>query len=1640
MRRHSKASAVRSTLDAARSRARFGGAVAMRGVSGSVDGSGAPTSRARVALIALALAAFALLAFASLSQAKVVVNGYGLPSGTHGGEFGVPLAVSGGVGTARGIAVNNSGNGGVAPGTFYAVHVAVGSGRIQRFSPSGAFERAWGQNVSGRDETQLISVSGVSGGSFTLSFGAETTAPITLTTFESGVVASPSGEVIQTALQSLPSIGAGNVAVGGPNTSGGPNTGVWAVRFIGALGGTDVAQLSANGAGLTGASPSISASTNESGTGGNFAGFEICTVAATCQDGSILGTTANGGQLNNPSGVAVNQANGHVIVTEGANRRISEFDADGNFIRAWGFNVDGANPSTGFEICTVAANCKQAAAAGGSAGQFAAQTGQPITDSSGNVWVSELTNRRIQAFDSSGNFLKALGGDVVEDGATGTGTLNGTTSVTAVVTTSKAFRVGQTITSGADIPAGTTITAVGANIITLSKAATGSGTLKPLTVAAGAENVPFNEQQTVTINPGSSGSVTSGTFTLTFSTPNPSNATATATAIPFNATAAELQTKLEGLGTIGAGNVAVTGPTGGPWTVTFQGARFADTDVTQMTASASGLLPSGASVTIDSKNAYELCTIAAECREGAAGSSLGQFGNNGVGNLAFDSAANLYVIDTVNKRVVKFNPALSSATDFGAATFAGLTNAAPENMAALQGGARLLFGINNNVAGERQLVELDPADASVKDTSLAGAGINAAFGGLAENTATGTVYATVNSAVSPRSILALHSIPLPDVGPTMNPITVKTGTTATFSGTIDPQGGLGVANCKFEYSTDQLSWTAVNEPSCSTLDPNGGPQAVSENVTGLSAATHYFVRFKAARVLDPSSAKTSAEQGFDTDAIAPTVTNVGAINPTDTTVRVAATIRPNLAATDYIIEYGTTPALGSSTAPVSIGAGTTPLIVSQLLEGLGPNTTYHFQVTATNSAGSTSSPPDTFTTKLNPPSTGGRSYEMVSPVDKNGGAALSGYNVVAAAPDGEALAFCTTSIFGAEPGMQSLLCADYVSRRGATAWQTKSSSPRFCRIDFGAPGGGTAAFGTQQQVNYSLNLDHAAFLQPENPGCQIDPLDPLAPLPQKNLYRESLTPSPNYQLLAPQYGEARYWASSDDFSHIVYTSRGKQTPDAPAGSAYKVFEWDEGTLRLVSRDPAGNPFTTDSLALDDGVNGVSADGERIFFRNEGSQFELYLREDATTTYDISASECTASCGTDANDVFLFATEDGSRALIRSAAKLTDDDNSTGLVDPTSATFSDLFLYTHSADPDADTNLTLLSRDNEPADGGNADVQDVVGTNEDASVVYFAAQGQIVAGEPTAVGPKIYRWDLNGGSPTVEYLATLNTSDAAENWQGDGVAPENRQVTPDGQYLLVGTKVALDPVADTDVTIDQYRWGQADGWVCVSCQAPGIPSVGDVPLAYRINFPLDLARSQQRRIVMSDDGQRIFFESVDALVPDDVNGEAGCPSLTSNGKTPICKDVYEWHDGALGLVTTGTSNLPAPTMLLGASADGEDVFIYSDQKLVGWDSDVNGDIYDARLGGGLPEPPPSGAPCEGESCRGATPAAPAQSGAGTAAFEGPGNQVSEEKPKARTCPAGKKKVTKNRKTRCVKRNANKKQSAKKRANNDRRTAR
>lgn len=152
-------------------------------------------------------------------------------------------------------------------------------------------------------------------------------------------------------------------------------------------------------------------------------GYEVCTAAVSSAAGCKFASSGTGaGEFDDPTGLAVNQSTGHVYVMDRDNRRVQEFDLDGQFVRAWGWDVvqtggtgdDTTPPANQFEICTVASQC-QTGAVGEGAGQFAAASHNTLTISPiapHDVFVTDSGNRRILQFQADGDFVQGWGFDV----------------------------------------------------------------------------------------------------------------------------------------------------------------------------------------------------------------------------------------------------------------------------------------------------------------------------------------------------------------------------------------------------------------------------------------------------------------------------------------------------------------------------------------------------------------------------------------------------------------------------------------------------------------------------------------------------------------------------------------------------------------------------------------------------------------------------------------------------------------------------------------------------------------------------------------------------------------------------------------------------------------------------------------------------------------------------------------------------------------------------------------------------------------------------------------------------------------------------------------------------------------------------
>jgi hypothetical protein len=180
-------------------------------------------------------------------------------------------------------------------------------------------------------------------------------------------------------------------------------------------------------------------------------------------------------------------------------------------------------------------------------------------------------------------------------------------------------------------------------------------------------------------------------------------------------------------------------------------------------------------------------------------------------------------------------------------------------------------------------------------------------------------------------------------------------------------------------------------------------------------------------------------------------------------------------------------------------------------------------------------------------------------------------------------------------------------------------------------------------------------------------------------------------------------------------------------------------------------------------------------------------------------------------------------------------------------------------------------------------------------------------------------------------------------------PADFQVAPDGETAIFTSTLPLTEY-DNATRREILRYSAPDdAIICASCPSTGALATSDASL------PID-------GLALTDDG-RVFFNSGESLVDRDLNNK---------------EDAYEWEPSGLGtcqraagcleLISAGTS--PAPSSLLGVSADGVDAHFFTRSKLVAEDGNGNSvKIYDARAYGGFPFAP-NPVPCKAsDECHG-----------------------------------------------------------------------
>jgi hypothetical protein len=784
--------------------------------------------------------------------------------------------------------------------------------------------------------------------------------------------------------------------------------------------------------------------------------------------------------------------------------------------------------------------------------------------------------------------------------------------------------------------------------------------------------------------------------------------------------------------------------------------------------------------------------------------------------------------------------------------------------------------------------------------------------------------------------------------------------------------------------------------------------------------------------------------------------SVGEAVGTEATVE--ATINPEGTATSYLVEYGTVAGYGSVSSTGVLPADNADHRVSVRLAGLSPATTYHFRFSATNSIDTSLGSDRTFLTfqeTARSDSCGNssfrqgpaarladcRAYEMVTPVDKNNLdiATLLNLNnneleLDQSATSGEKLTYTTLQGFG--DAQSAPYVSQYIASRTPGGWSSESITP---------PQGRTA-------LNPGKRLElEFQFFSPDLCLSLLNhysdpPLAPGAFEEQGNAYRRTNCGAPGYEIVSSvppppgEPGSPGIQGLSEDEHCALFVPLANGLYENCAGHTSQINLLPDGSQSLEASVGSSGTLQVLEQMLRFGhrQHAISSDGSRVYwssvFSDRGGP--LYVRENAQQEQSAlgAGSEClepAMACTipvSEENAIFWAASPDGSRAIYS-----VEQRGGGGGTQARQQLYEFDLATEHS---------TLLA----------SEVLGVMGVDEQADRTYFVSL-ESIQGQGTAGEPNLYLFDsTKAGAARYKFIATVSQEDGLYGYtEGKRLgmvqqAPSHRvaRVSPDGLHAVFASYAPLTGVDNTDAVsgeadfevfvYDALGNGGSGSLACISCNPSGQRPRGiDVEVesephsnpnwAAALIPPYTTSFYGPR--AMSNDGERVFFDSYDALLPADNNGREDVYEWEAPGSGPSAAECTEAsasfsppNDGCLSLISSGES--PSGSEFVDASPDGRDVYFKTAASLVPQDPGLI-DIYDAREEGGFPPPPGQSPSCEGEACQGPF-APPDDQTPASATFNGPGNA------KPKKCPKGKVRSYKHGEEACIKKQKTKKKKS------------
>ncbi len=766
---------------------------------------------------------------------------------------------------------------------------------------------------------------------------------------------------------------------------------------------------------------------------------------------------------------------------------------------------------------------------------------------------------------------------------------------------------------------------------------------------------------------------------------------------------------------------------------------------------------------------------------------------------------------------------------------------------------------------------------------------------------------------------------------------------AKLTGSLSPNGT--DAHYYFEYGTSTAYGSRSPAPPGIDAGSGAGPVAASAVLGGLNAKTVYHYRL----VAESSSGITYGKDATVTTlgiAGPPAIDSSSAEVPATKAGQGGATLRaqitPDGSETTYQFEYGETSAYGSSApgSPAAIGASEGPVNVSNVISGLKLATTYHYRVVATNKFEEVRSPDQTFTTRgpalveysaaLDVSAEGATLQAGIDPLGTSTTCEFQYLDEAAFQASGWAGAVtlpCPASVGGGEGGVT--VGAHAQGLAGGTTYRYRVLASNA----LGTVDGPERTFDTQGAGSSRLpdGRRWEMVSTPDKHGALIEPIGQEG-LIQAAANGGAFTFHAN---LPTEAGPAGYANQVQIFAirgSTGWTSRDIAGPHEPAtgkaegvGEEYRFFSEEDLSLGVLQPSGGFIPFTSPEAIAP----------------SEASEQTAFLRGDFSGSGEICASACFRplvsgcpahepcrpsveehadvppgtkfgeegqcphflnSCG----PLFLGASPNGQHIILLSKAELTS----------TITPFQAGELYEWSQGK-----LTLVSvlPNGEPASGAE------LGYGERSLRHSVSTDGSKVVWTPGLGGSGLFDTDTGTGKSV--------RLDAVQGGSGLGpVEPHFQTASADGSHVFF-----LD---GQSLTADSKARGKTDLYECVIVEEPAGPRCELSDLTPGVEGGADV----QGVIGASEDGSWVYFVADGVLAPGAVNGTCNTGTTVSDHSAEC--NVYVRHDGVTHLVAVisgedaavyGIEVGSVKRMTARVSPNGQWLAFMSDNELTGYDN-------------------------------------------------------------------------------------------------------